>query len=519
MTEKKKSPGAAGKKKPGRKPVVTETAQAPGVAMLIESELQRAEVVLAAKGMTQKLQDIAENLSKMEAGDIMPMLDGFRDTFGPQAADQFGQVATAQVRDLITAVQTAKNALDNEIVRLEQVVNGADASDAALGVPPPAPAPAPEPPLADPAGGAPDMAAEMTPPTDADAMGASGFAGRERKESATVRGRRLTEETVDTPPPADPIAIETCLDVLANFSPKCFSFAHDILDAIDNLAVSGDVRSKLTNALGHLMSMATTDTVWDDPDAMVDLSVEKHLVDGPMAEVASSHEIKDIFKQMRKLAHMMALKHGGHLSEDELLAAPAAAPVAPATPAARPLAAGPVFESQQRKNIKRLREASDPDRLVLKVFRNVYKECKNVGAAVNGTARAFAIDAADVVTIIREAKAAARKSVREDAVPALMGVEMGREDPDMPTSAMSQHPTHASPEEGKPNGPMTPADMRAQRTARQAQDQAAGIQPKEPIVDPKQPLPVQQVKPVAQPKPDSLKMPGRVVNAGNVRTV
>ena len=142
MTEKTKAvPGATRKTvQHGRaKPVVTETKKNnKGVAFLIESELERAEVVLAAKGITTKLQDMAENLSTVEAKDIMPMLDSFRETFGPQAADQFSQVATGKIRELINAVQSAKSALDNEILRLEKLVNGEDGSDAAMdaGLPP-----------------------------------------------------------------------------------------------------------------------------------------------------------------------------------------------------------------------------------------------------------------------------------------------------------------------------------------------------------------------------------------------
>jgi hypothetical protein len=107
MTEKTKAvpDSARTTVKHGRaKPVVKETTKMvnkKGLAFLIESELERAEVVLAAKGITTKLQGMAEDLSTMEAKDIMPMLDSFRETFGPQAADQFSQVSTTKIRELI----------------------------------------------------------------------------------------------------------------------------------------------------------------------------------------------------------------------------------------------------------------------------------------------------------------------------------------------------------------------------------------------------------------------------------
>lgn len=518
------------------------------LAFLIEDELEKAEVVLAARSITTELQDFAEKLSMIEAKDIMPMLDQIKTTFGPQAADQFSQVTTAKIRELIGAVQASKNAIDGEIGRMEKMVNGGDGSDAAIdaSLPPPemdaAAAPGGLPMDGMPPGDIndelPPEGAEVPPAEDIggdDMAGASGFAGRPRKESAIKKGRRLTEENA-----ADSSEFKTHLDALAAFSPKCYTFAQEIIDKIHDLSVGGELRNKLMKSLGHVLSMADSEEVWDDPESIADLGIATHFVDVPMAEVVRTPEVAGIVKNMRELAHWVKLKHNSGLSEDEPVGLPLGLP-------ATPLAAGPVFESFQRaRNIKRLRESRNPDRLILSVFRRVFQECRNVVAAVTGTARAFNIDANDVVSIIREAKIKKTRKVDEDAVPALMGVAMGKPDPNSNPALMAQNATAANPQPGKPNIPMTPTDMRFAKNAQEKQDaaSAASNQPNQPLIPAKQVVPTQSVKPgqqAVQPvvtpqmqqqmraNGNSLgannsgkklpPMPGKVVNNNNIRTM
>jgi hypothetical protein len=513
------------------------------IAYLIESEIEKAEVVLAAKAITTKLQDFAESLSTIEAKDIMPMLDSLRQTFGPQAADQFSHVATAKIRELIGAVQASKNAIDSEVSRLEQMVNGGDSSDVAMGgeVPPPAMgggmpddgAVPPENGLPPDALGAPspDISEIEAAETDP-ALGATGFAGRAKKEGAKFKGRRLTEENA-----ADDSAFKEDLNKLSLLSPKCYVYAHDILDSIHDLSVGGDMRNKLMKALGHVVSMSESPDVWDDPESIAKLAVSTHLVDVPADELARTPEVSAILKNMLEFSFMIKMKHGGDLNEDDVqtpsATLPAPAPPLPASPLAAPvrstasplaapvrptpslLTAGRVFEGRRAKNVKRLRESTNPDKMILTVFRNVFRECADVFKAVHGTARAFSIDAIDVVSIIREAKSdispfdkaktRSGKKVDEDAVPSLMGVPMGQSeagngDQNPNPALMAQNPTAANPVPGQPNKPMTPGDMRAAKNALNTQDKAAKASgnPNQPITPPKTMAPVTQVKPGQQ---------------------
>lgn len=92
---------------------------------LFESnELERAELTIAAKGITSKLQRMAEDLAKIEANDLMPMSDQLKAAFGSQLAETFYSTTADQVRDLLQKVSESKGIIDNQILKLERIVNG-----------------------------------------------------------------------------------------------------------------------------------------------------------------------------------------------------------------------------------------------------------------------------------------------------------------------------------------------------------------------------------------------------------
>ncbi len=116
-----------------KKPVRETAATNRGLAFLIESELEKAEVVLAAKAILEKLQGMAEDLEKVESNDIMPMLDGMRLTFGPELADAFNETTTAKLRQTTEAIKAAKDSIASEVSKLEGSVNGGLTNDMAMG--------------------------------------------------------------------------------------------------------------------------------------------------------------------------------------------------------------------------------------------------------------------------------------------------------------------------------------------------------------------------------------------------
>lgn len=166
-----------------------------GVAYLIESELEKSELVLAARAITGTLQDMAEKVAKLEASEVMPILDSLKASFGPEIAEGFNAAATQNLRSLVEALKAAKDAIGNEVTRMENAIAGLPTNDIAMD------APAPEmeaDPLAAPMDGEADLGADMDaelPDDDGmegeDMAGEAGLgmpddmnaAGRDRKES------------------------------------------------------------------------------------------------------------------------------------------------------------------------------------------------------------------------------------------------------------------------------------------------------------------------------------------------
>ncbi len=99
------------------------------LSFLIETGMERASLVLNAQAITDKFQTMAETLAKIEASDVMPMMDSMKENFGPEVAQRFEQVVTEKLRDLTEALRAARDEVGNEILRMEASVNGEPVSD------------------------------------------------------------------------------------------------------------------------------------------------------------------------------------------------------------------------------------------------------------------------------------------------------------------------------------------------------------------------------------------------------
>lgn len=100
-----------------------------GVARLIESELDKASVVLAAKDIVEKIGKMAEDLAKVNGDDIMPMMDSLKELFGPQMAETFQAIANEKLNTAVSSLTQIKDALSGEVSKLEGVVNGESGND------------------------------------------------------------------------------------------------------------------------------------------------------------------------------------------------------------------------------------------------------------------------------------------------------------------------------------------------------------------------------------------------------
>jgi hypothetical protein len=468
------------------------------LARLIEDVMEKSEVVLAAQSIVDKLQGIAEDLSTVEAKEIMPLLDSLASAFGPQVSDQFNQVATEQIRNLITAVQGSKTAIDGEILRMKKGVEGGDMSD--MGMDQAAP---PES-MDDLEGmtgvdddgtgegnvdaqgqGLPEAPPDTQGNADDDMEMAGGFAGRERKmenakrrgkklsermdephqqtlrgsgwtmdadygqssvwknprhkgtvsvrptdrfvaghenaptwqhvddngrvvnsgtghdslgqhikmENAKRRGKKLTENGVQedfiepaTRPSAPPPAIDKHphkstyfpgnMSNLGQFHGRAGELGKRIEAMIDNDPLSGNDKKSLANVLSYIGSVAHDPAHWGEADQKMTMALQASNI------YDEKHDpyVHKIARELRKLAHLLVLKHEGLVET----------------------------------SIQSLRSSTDPDALIFTTFRRKLAEVQDAQMAAIRTARTFAIDIEDVAKVVREGFADFIKKKKEE---------------------------------------------------------------------------------------------------------
>ena len=79
---------------------------------LTESELQQAQVVLAAQDMIDRVQGMLEDISEMQFKDLPALADSIKNDIGTTEAAQFQADATAAFTQLLAAVQSGKQSLE-----------------------------------------------------------------------------------------------------------------------------------------------------------------------------------------------------------------------------------------------------------------------------------------------------------------------------------------------------------------------------------------------------------------------
>ena len=72
---------------------------------VMESELDQAEVLLAAKQMADDLQKMAENLASMQVEELMSITNAMKEEVGVAEADAFSQSAEMAIGQALDAVK------------------------------------------------------------------------------------------------------------------------------------------------------------------------------------------------------------------------------------------------------------------------------------------------------------------------------------------------------------------------------------------------------------------------------
>jgi hypothetical protein len=111
-------------------------------SVVMEDELEQAEVLLAAQELVDELQGMVEDVAEMQVQKLMPIVDAMKEQVGFEQAEAYNAAADAALGALLDQMKVAKESVEN-------------ATLAARGQAPAAPAPT-------------DMAADPEAPSDAD---------------------------------------------------------------------------------------------------------------------------------------------------------------------------------------------------------------------------------------------------------------------------------------------------------------------------------------------------------------
>jgi hypothetical protein len=114
-----------------------------------ESEVQQAQVVLAAQDMVDNIQGMIEDATEMQFKELPALVDSIRNQIGMDQAVQFQQDATAALTGLVQNLQGTKTSLEQGLGVVTGQGQMAPGLDAAMGGEPPPGAEAPIAPPAD----------------------------------------------------------------------------------------------------------------------------------------------------------------------------------------------------------------------------------------------------------------------------------------------------------------------------------------------------------------------------------
>jgi hypothetical protein len=86
--------------------------------VLLESELEKAEIVLAVKAITDELQSMAEKISKMQVEDISAITERIKAESGTESGTEFQTSVNNILQQALSSLQDAKSSVDNEALFL-----------------------------------------------------------------------------------------------------------------------------------------------------------------------------------------------------------------------------------------------------------------------------------------------------------------------------------------------------------------------------------------------------------------
>jgi len=85
---------------------------------LLETEVSQAEVMMAAKGFAQEIQEMIEKIGRLQNEDLPPVTDQMRETYGTNNASVFQTEIYAALQTIMNSLYTAKGQIDDAVENL-----------------------------------------------------------------------------------------------------------------------------------------------------------------------------------------------------------------------------------------------------------------------------------------------------------------------------------------------------------------------------------------------------------------
>lgn len=87
-------------------------------ADLDDTDLEQAEVVLAAQSMSKQFQGMIEDVADMLGSDMIALVDQIKAKFGDGAGEQFGQAVKTTLETAIDTLTQSKDSIDSAVTGL-----------------------------------------------------------------------------------------------------------------------------------------------------------------------------------------------------------------------------------------------------------------------------------------------------------------------------------------------------------------------------------------------------------------
>lgn len=84
-------------------------------SIIVESEVQQAQVVLAAQDMVDQVQGMLEDVSELQFKDLPALVDSIKNQIGMDQSSQFNQDATQALAGLVQNLQLTKQQLETAL--------------------------------------------------------------------------------------------------------------------------------------------------------------------------------------------------------------------------------------------------------------------------------------------------------------------------------------------------------------------------------------------------------------------